>query len=98
MEVIGPIISNLHGSRKAIAIIFSGYCNDGTEGCKRIKVVGGLTFAQDAAAEIPSMPLNAQATGCIDYVLAPGEIAGAVQKLVTERSLNITELMALGKR
>jgi two-component system CheB/CheR fusion protein len=81
---------------KAIAIIFSGYCSDGTEGCKRIKAMGGLTFAQDASAEIPSMPINAQSTGCIDYVLPPCEIAGAVQKLAAERSFNITGLMALG--
>jgi chemotaxis response regulator CheB len=66
---------------KAIGIILSGYCSDGTEGCKRIKALGGSTFAQDGSAEIPFMPINAQATGCIDLVLPPCEIAGSLQKL-----------------
>jgi two-component system CheB/CheR fusion protein len=73
---------------KAIAIIFSGYCSDGTEGCKRIKALGGLTFAQDGSAEIPFMPINAQATGCIDLVLPPCEIAGSLQKLAGVLSPN----------
>ncbi len=32
---------------RAVAIIFSGYDGDGTEGCKQIKAKGGTTFAQD---------------------------------------------------
>ena len=35
---------------QAIGIILSGYCNDGTEGCKHIKAKGGTTFAQDQSA------------------------------------------------
>jgi chemotaxis response regulator CheB len=66
----------------AIAVIFSGYCNDGTEGCKCIKANGGLTFAQDLSAEIPSMPLNAQASGCIDFVLPPDKIAAEIERLI----------------
>ena len=73
---------------KAIAIILSGYCSDGTEGCKRIKALGGLTFAQDVSAQIPFMPLNAQATGCIDFVLPPGEIAGSLQKIARKLIYN----------
>jgi two-component system CheB/CheR fusion protein len=73
---------------KAIGIILSGYCSDGTEGCKRIKALGGSTFAQDGSAEIPFMPINAQATGCIDLVLPPCEIAGSLQKLAGVLSPN----------
>jgi two-component system CheB/CheR fusion protein len=66
---------------RAIAIILSGYDGDGTKGCKRIKEMGGLTFAQDLSAEIDSMPLHAEAAGCIDHVLAPSKISEALTKL-----------------
>ena len=59
---------------RAIGIILSGYDGDGTEGCKRIKAKGGTTFAQDMSAEVDGMPLSAQASGCIDFVLPPAKI------------------------
>ena len=59
----------------AISVILSGYDGDGTEGCLHIKAKGGKTFAQDLSAEVDSMPLHAQASGCIDFVLPPQKIA-----------------------
>ena len=59
----------------AIGIILSGGDGDGTEGCKVIRAKGGRTFAQDLSAENKSMPLHAQASGCIEFVLSPAEIA-----------------------
>ena len=67
---------------RAIGIIFSGYGGDGTEGCKHIKANGGNTFAQDMSAEVDGMPLSAQASGCIDFVLPPGKIPAELQRLV----------------
>src|ERR1035438_2813504 len=67
---------------RAIGIIFSGYGGDGTEGIKHIKAYGGKTFAQDMSAEVNGMPLSAQASGCIDFVLPPGEIPAELQRLV----------------
>ena len=64
---------------RAIGIIFSGYAGDGSEGCRAIKAKGGTVFAQDASAEVQGMPLSAQATGCVDYVLSPGKIADRLQ-------------------
>ena len=64
---------------KAIGIIFSGYDGDGANGCRAIKAKGGTVFAQDASAEVQGMPLSAQATGCVDYVLSPGKIADRLQ-------------------
>ena len=61
-EAMGP---------RAIGIILSGYDGDGTEGCKYIKAKGGTTFAQDMTAEVNRMPLSAQASGCVDFVLPP---------------------------
>ncbi|MBC7999371.1 MAG: hypothetical protein IAF58_15580 [Leptolyngbya sp.] len=68
---------------RAIGIILSGYHDDGTVGCKRIKANGGTTFAQDGSAEVPSMSLNAQASGCIDFVLAPDKIPDELQRLAS---------------
>ena len=65
----------------AIGIVLSGYNGDGTEGCKQIKAKGGITFAQDMSAEVPHMPLSAQASGCIDFVLHPAKIAGKLKRL-----------------
>ena len=63
---------------RGIAIILSGFDGDGSEGCKQIKAKGGITFAQDGSAEVNGMPLSAQATGCIDFVLSPKGISEAV--------------------
>ena len=65
----------------AIGIVFSGYEGDGTEGCRHIKAKGGKTFAQDSSAEVSSMPLCAQASGFVDFVLAPDKIPGYLQRL-----------------
>jgi two-component system CheB/CheR fusion protein len=81
----------------AIAIIFSGYCSDGTEGCSHIKARGGLTFAQDLSAEIASMPLNAQSSGCVDFVLSPGEIAAELHRLVGYNSICMNTCENYGK-
>ena len=75
-------LSEVMGAR-AIGIIFSGYGGDGTEGCKHIKANGGATFAQDISAEVDGMPLSAQASGAVDFVLPPHKIPAALQRLVS---------------
>ena len=74
---------------RAIGIILSGYDGDGTEGCKHIKAKGGTTFAQDKSAEVNHMPVRAQDSGCIDFVLPLDKISDALQRLV--RSTNPTK-------
>jgi chemotaxis response regulator CheB len=68
---------------RAIGIVLSGYAGDGTEGCKHIKAKGGITFAQDVSAEVPHMPINAQASGCVDFVLPPDKIAIELKRLAS---------------
>lgn len=70
----------------AIGIILSGGDGDGTEGCKRIKAHGGTTFAQDLSAEVDSMPLHAEASGCVDFVLPPEEIAKKLAEIGARRA------------
>lgn len=73
---------------RAIGIVLSGYDGDGSEGCKRIKAVGGTTFAQDTSAEVSGMPISAQATGCVDHVLAPDKIPAELDKLINKYAIN----------
>ena len=67
--------------KHAIGIILSGYDGDGTEGCKHIKAHGGKTFAQDVSAEVDSMPLSAQASGCVDFVMPLNKIPAKLKSL-----------------
>ncbi len=58
-----------------IGVILSGNLHDGTIGLKAIKDAGGMTFAQDGSAQAHSMPQSAIASGVVDFVLSPQEIA-----------------------
>jgi two-component system chemotaxis response regulator CheB len=61
---------------KLIAVIVSGYDGDGAAALCGIKDVGGITIAQKPeTAGQPDMPESAIASGCIDFVLSPEEIA-----------------------
>ena len=66
---------------RAIGIVLSGYDGDGSEGCKHIKTHGGKTFAQDMSAEVDEMPLSAQATGCVDFVVPLNKIPDKLKSL-----------------
>lgn len=60
----------------AIGVILSGTGSDGTLGLAEIKAAGGLTFAQDKeSAKFDGMPISAIASGAVDFVLPPQEIA-----------------------
>jgi two-component system CheB/CheR fusion protein len=77
VDIFFASIAEAFGDR-AIGVVVSGYDGDGTAGCKHIKEKGGITFAQDASAEIDSMPLSAQASGHVDFVLSPIDISEAL--------------------
>ena len=67
---------------KLIAVIVSGYDGDGAAALCGIREAGGTTIAQklDTASQ-PDMPESAIATGCIDCVLSPEEIAGEIVRI-----------------
>lgn len=73
-------IAEVFGDR-AIGVVFSGYDGDGTAGCRNIKQQGGITFAQDESAEVDAMPVSAQASSYVDFVLAPDKISAALIKI-----------------
>jgi two-component system CheB/CheR fusion protein len=67
---------------KAIGVVLSGADGDGALGLKAIKVAGGITFAQcEASARVSSMPNTAAATGHVDFILTPEEIASELAKI-----------------
>ena len=66
---------------QAIGVILSGTATDGTLGLEAIKAANGITFAQDDSAKYNSMPRSAIAAGCVDFVLAPAEIAAELARL-----------------
>jgi len=68
---------------KLIAVIVSGYDGDGAAALCGIKEVGGITIAQKTdTAEHPDMPETAIASGCIDFVLSPEDIARKIDQLI----------------
>jgi two-component system, chemotaxis family, protein-glutamate methylesterase/glutaminase len=67
---------------KIIAVIVSGYDGDGAAALCGIKEVGGITIAQKLeTAGQPDMPESAIASGCIDFVLSPEDIAREIVRI-----------------
>ena len=71
-----------HWDGKLIAVIVSGYDGDGAVALCGIKEVGGITIAQKPiTAAQPDMPNSAIASGCIDFILSPEDIALEIIKI-----------------
>jgi len=77
-DVITVFLRSLtsHWDGKLIAVIVSGFDGDGAAALCGIQQVGGITIAQklDTASQ-PDMPESAIASGCIDFILSPEDIA-----------------------
>jgi two-component system, chemotaxis family, protein-glutamate methylesterase/glutaminase len=77
-DVITVFLRSLtkHWDGKLVAVIVSGYDGDGAAALCGIREVGGITIAQrlDTAGQ-KDMPESAIASGCIDFILSPEEIA-----------------------
>ena len=66
----------------SIGIVLSGTGSDGTKGLGAIARSGGFTLVQEPeSAQFDGMPRSAIATGIIDRVLPPIELARTVQQL-----------------
>jgi chemotaxis response regulator CheB len=69
---------------KLIAVIVSGYDGDGAAALCGIKKAGGITIAQRPdTAQQPDMPESAIASGCIDFILSPEEIAREIIRIAS---------------
>ena len=83
-DVITVFLRSLteHWDGKLIAVIVSGYDGDGAAALCGIKDVGGFTIAQKPeTAGQPDMPASAIATGCIDFILSPENIAQEIVRI-----------------
>ncbi len=66
----------------AVGVILSGTASDGAAGMRAIKGEGGITFAQDAgSAKYFGMPHASIASGTVDFVLPPEEIANSLARI-----------------
>jgi two-component system, chemotaxis family, protein-glutamate methylesterase/glutaminase len=86
-DVITVFLRSLteHWDGKLIAVIVSGYDGDGADALCGIKDAGGTTIAQklDTAGQ-PDMPASAIASGCIDFVLSPEDIAREIVRIASQ--------------
>jgi two-component system chemotaxis response regulator CheB len=83
-DVITVFLRSLteHWAGQLIAVIVSGYDGDGAAALCGIKEVGGITIAQKlTTAEQPDMPESAIASGCIDFILSPEDIAREIVRI-----------------
>jgi len=88
-DVITVFLRSLtrHWDGKLIAVIVSGYDGDGAEALCGIKEVGGITIAQKLeTAGQPDMPASAIASGYIDFVLSPEDIAQEIVRTAHENT------------
>ena len=83
-DVITVFLRSLteHWDGRLIAVIVSGYDGDGAAALCGIKEVGGICIAQkpDSASQ-PDMPESAIASGCIDFILSPEDIAKEIVRI-----------------
>lgn len=67
---------------KLIAVIVSGFDGDGAVALCGIREAGGITIAQKPDTAIqPDMPESAIASGCIDFILSPENIAKQIVRI-----------------
>ncbi|WP_290869972.1 chemotaxis protein CheB [Aquabacterium sp.] len=72
---------------RLVAVILSGTGSDGSRGIVRVSEWGGRVITQSPdSAEFDGMPVNALATGVVDHVLGPEEIAGLLGKTLASAS------------
>ena len=83
-DVITVFLKSLtaHWDGQLIAVIVSGFDGDGAAALCGIKEAGGITIAQKLDTAIqPDMPASAIASGCIDFVLSPENIAAEIVRI-----------------
>lgn len=71
----------------AIAILLTGYLNDGTSGMEAIKRCGGICIVQDPEdAEYPDMPKNALSQVKVDYCLSLSQMGSLISELLLTKA------------
>ncbi|NPV92030.1 MAG: chemotaxis response regulator protein-glutamate methylesterase [Firmicutes bacterium] len=71
---------------KIVAVLLTGMGNDGTEGMKKIKAVGGRTIAEDqSTAVVFGIPRSAIEAKVVDRVVPLGQVAHEIVRALSER-------------
>ena len=87
-------VPRLDYAERAIAVVLAGPGSDGALGVRAIKDLGGATLAQDPDTATPrGMPEGAVATGLIDRVLDPGDLAARVLDFAVDRGVRLATLV-----
>ncbi len=74
-----------HWHGPLVAVIVSGYDGDGAAALCGIREAGGITIAQaPETTDFPDMPASAIASGCVDFVLSPEEIASKIISIAAQ--------------
>ncbi len=82
IDIFLDSLAKTHAER-AIGVILSGTGSDGTNGLRAINEAGGFAMVQEPeTAEFDGMPRTAIATGVVDRVLSPPELAQVINQLV----------------
>lgn len=81
--------------RYVIAVILTGYLDDGTAGLHAVKACGGYAIVQDPQdAEVPDMPANAINQVAVDQILRVDEIGPALMALATRPKKPMSDTFA----
>ncbi|WP_411837161.1 chemotaxis protein CheB [Paracoccus sp. ME4] len=76
----------------AACVILSGTGADGTLGLRAVKEHGGICVIQEPrTARYDGMPLSAESTGLVDYVLPPDRIVPAILQFFDSGDLDVAE-------
>lgn len=88
IDVTFESAADIYGSELAV-VLLSGANDDGVEGMKKVKAMGGLTIAQDpGTAAVAYMPQHAVDNVVVDYIMAPDEIGDFINKLGAPKTSN----------
>ncbi|PWT92386.1 MAG: hypothetical protein C5B54_03595 [Acidobacteria bacterium] len=72
--------------RRCLAIVLSGYGNDGAKGVRAISAAGGMVLVEDESSSLTwEMPSAALETGSVDLILSMQNIAPVLVSIVRDR-------------
>jgi len=70
----------------AVAVLLTGYPDDGTSGMKAVMKCGGISIVQyPVEADYPNMPQNALNNVAIDHVVRLSEMGGLIYQLMAQK-------------
>lgn len=86
IDLLFHSVASQYGNR-GVAIVLSGTGRDGAEGIRAIKAAGGITIIEDPAdAEFADMPIAANRTGCVDFILPLSKIGERLVEICSTAS------------